>query len=135
MQTMLRTIGGVAAGLFMALTPVVAFADTTIGVYQTTDRKMDYELRTCGSAENNLCVKLTRAVGSALTSQTKKFLGKDIVSQATPAGKNTWKGSVQISGYTMDGTLKLSPGKKFVMSGCVYVFACSDFTLIPAKTK
>ncbi len=135
MKTMLRTIGGVAAGLFMALSPVAAFADTVLGVYQTTDRKMDYELRMCGNGEQNLCVKLTRAVGSALTPQTRKFLNKDIVSQATPTGKNSWKGSITIQGYTMDGTLKLSPGKKFVMSGCVYVVACSDFTLIPAKTK
>jgi uncharacterized protein (DUF2147 family) len=134
MQKILRNVGAASAALFMAFTPVAAFADT-IGVYQTTDRKMDYELRMCGDGMQDLCVKLTRAVGSALTPQTKKFLGKDIVSEATPAGKNTWKGSVQISGYTMDGTLKLTPGKKFVMSGCVYVFACSDFTLIPAKTK
>ena len=132
MSKLLRTIAGVGAVALMSLGPVAAFADQPLGTYQTTDRKMDYELRLCGSGDQQLCVKLADARGSALTKQTRKFVGKDIVKNAKPAGTNVWKGSVNIAGKTMDGTLTLNQGKNFVMHGCIYVVACSDFTLIPA---
>jgi uncharacterized protein (DUF2147 family) len=133
MSKLLRIIAGVGAVALMSLSPVAAFADSALGTYQTTDRKMDYELRMCGSGDKQLCVKLADARGSALTTQTKRFVGKDIVKNAKPAGRNVWKGSVSIAGKTMDGTLTLNPGKNFIMHGCMYVVACSDFTLIPAQ--
>ena len=133
MRSIFHAVAGLGAAALMGMTPLAAYADTTLGVYQTTDRKMDYELRLCGKDEKLLCVKLTAARGSANTKDTAKWIGKDIVANARPAGKNRWKGTAHIQGYTVDGDLKLSPGEKFVMSGCVYVVVCSDFMLIPAK--
>jgi hypothetical protein len=133
MSSLLRTILSAAVVAAASLSPVAAFADTSLGVYQTTDRKMDYDLRLCGTDEKLLCVMLKDARGSALTKQTKKFVGKDIVKDAKPAGNNVWKGSVSMAGQTLDGTLTLNAGKNFVMHGCLYVVVCNDFTLIPAK--
>jgi uncharacterized protein (DUF2147 family) len=134
MSNALRMIAGVAGVVLMSLSPVASFADDSLGMYQTTDRKMDYDLRLCGNGKQ-LCVKLSAARGSAVTKQTKPWIGKDIVVKADPTGTNAWKGTVSMQGYTMNGTLVLNPGKNFVMKGCVYVFACADFTLIPAKPK
>jgi len=133
MSSLLRTILSAAVVAAASLSPVAAFADTSLGIYQTTDRKMDYDLRLCGNGEKQLCVMLKDARGTALTEQTRKFVGKDIVHNATPAGKNVWKGSVSIAGRTLDGTLTLNAGTNFVMHGCLYVVVCNDFTLIPAK--
>ena len=133
MKTVIHGLAGLGAAALMAMTPFAAFADTTIGVFQTTDRNMDYELRLCGKDEKQLCVKLLAARGSGKTKDTLKWIGKDIVANARPTGKNRWKGTVHIQGLTVDGDLKLSPGEKFVMSGCVYVVVCSDFMLIPAQ--
>lgn len=133
MSSLLRTILSAAVVAAASLSPVAAFADTPLGIYQTTDRKMDYDLRLCGNGEKQLCVMLKDARGTALTEQTRKFVGKDIVRNATPAGKNVWKGSVSIAGRTLDGTLTLNAGTNFVMHGCLYVVVCNDFTLIPAK--
>jgi uncharacterized protein (DUF2147 family) len=116
----------------MGLSPVAAFASTSLGIYQTTDRKMDYELSLCGDGAQ-LCVKLLAARGTALTKQTKPYIGKFIVNKAKPGGKNKWNGRITIQGYTLDGSLTLKPGKSFVMRGCAYIVICSDFTLIPAK--
>ncbi len=131
MSRMLRTIAGVAGVVLMSLSPVAAFADQSLGVYQTTDRKMDYDLRLCGNGKQ-LCVKLAGARGTAVTKNTQPWIGKDIVVKANPTGPNAWKGSVSMQGYTMNGTLVLNPGVNFVMKGCIFVFSCADFTLIPA---
>jgi uncharacterized protein (DUF2147 family) len=134
MSKLVRTFFGLGAAALMALSPLTAFAaGTSLGTYQTTDRKMDYELTLCGKDEKHLCVKLAAARGSADTKQVHPYIGKLIVNQAKPTGKNKWAGVVTIQGYTGNGTLTLTPGKKFVMHGCVYVVVCSDFTLIPAK--
>jgi hypothetical protein len=134
MMRLLRTIPGAAVALLAALSPMAAFAETStpIGVYQTTDRKMDFALALCGSDGKHLCVTLAAARGSADTRQTHPFIGKYVVDHAVPAGRNVWKGSMTVQGYTANGTLTLNPGKNFVMHGCAYVVICQDFTLIPA---
>jgi uncharacterized protein (DUF2147 family) len=133
MSKILRTIAGAGAVAMLSLSPVAAFADTSLGVYQTTDRQMDFSLFLCGSNGKELCVTLTGLRGSADIAKTRAFLNKPAVSNAKPTGNNRWKGKMTVSGYTMDGTLTLNPGKNFVMHGCVFVVKCSDFTLIPAQ--
>jgi uncharacterized protein (DUF2147 family) len=131
MTNLLRNVFGLGAAALMTLTPIAAMAaDESLGMYQTTDRKMDYTLTQCGG---DLCVMLSAARGSADTGRVHPFIGKYVVDHAKPAGKNKWKGKMNIAGYEVNGTLTLDPGKKFVMSGCAYVVVCQDFTLIPAK--
>lgn len=132
MSKMLRTFLSLGVVAMTSLVPAAAFADQALGTYQTTDRKMDYELRLCGNGKQ-LCVKLAAARGSAVTPQTQPWIGKDVVKAANPAGKNKWKGAMQVAQYKLDGTLSLNPGTNFVMSGCMYVVVCQDFTLIPAQ--
>ena len=131
MKTLLRTALALGAAAMLSMSP--ALADTSLGVYQTHDRKMDYELLLCGSAEKDLCVRLLKARGSSATNAVKPYIGKLIVNQAKATGKNKWKGKMRVGEYELDGSLSLSPGKKFVMSGCVYVVMCDDFTLFPQK--
>ena len=134
MSKLVRTLSGLGAAALMSLSPLTAFAaDTSLGIYQTTDRKMDYQLALCGKDTKALCVKLLAARGTADTKQVHPYIGKLIVNQAKPTGKNKWAGTVTIQGYTGNGTLTLNPGKNFVMHGCLYIVICQDFTLIPAK--
>ena len=133
MRTLLSTLAGLGAAALMAAMPVAAVADQSLGVYQTTDRKMDFGLNLCGSSGKNLCVTLLAARGTADTRQVHPFIGKMAVNNATPMGANKWKGHIVIQGYTGDGTLTLNPGTNFVMHGCTMVVICADFTLIPAK--
>jgi len=131
MPKLLSNIAGLAGAALLMLSPVAAFADSSLGVYQTTDRKMDFGLSLCGSGKD-LCVRLLAARGSADVPQTHPFIGKLAVDRAKPVGTNVWKGSMTVQGYTADGTLTLHPGTNFVMHGCTYVVICQDFTLIPA---
>ena len=131
MTGMLRKTLALGAALMMSMSPVVAAE--SLGIYQTTDRKMDYQLDLCGDTSKNLCVTLLAARGTAATGNVKPYIGKQVVSNAKPSGNNKWKGKMRIGQYELNGSLTLSPGKKFVMSGCVYVVVCEDFTLIPAK--
>jgi uncharacterized protein (DUF2147 family) len=135
MNKSLRTISSLAVVALAGLTPVASYAAaaTSLGTYQTTDRKMDFALALCGNSGKELCVTLTAARGSADVPQTHPFIGKYVVDHAKPAGNNVWKGSMTVQGYTMNGTLTLTPGKSFVMHGCTFVVVCNDFNLIPAQ--
>ncbi len=128
---LLRNVVALSAALMMSMSPVLAAE--SLGIYQTTDRKMDYELNLCGDSGKNLCVTLLAARGSAATGNVKPYIGKQVVTNAKPSGTNKWKGKMRVGQYELNGSLTLSPGKKFVMSGCVYVVVCDDFTLIPAE--
>ena len=136
MSKLLRTISSLAVVALAGLTPVASYAaatGTSLGMYQTTDRKMDFALALCGNSGKELCVTLAAARGSADVPQTRPFIGKYVVDHAKPAGNNVWKGSMTVQGNTMNGVLTLNPGVNFVMKGCAYVVICSDFTLIPAQ--
>jgi hypothetical protein len=131
MRGLLRTAAALGGVLLMGLGP--ATAAQNLGVYQTTDRKMDFELVTCGSSDKDLCVTLLAARGSAATKQVKPYIGKLVVNKAKAAGENTWRGTMRFGQYDLDGKMRLRPGKSFVISGCVYLVVCEDIKLIPAK--
>ena len=127
---MLRIAVALAAALMLTMTPIAA--KENLGVYQTSDRKMDFQLMTCGSGKD-LCVKLLKARGSAATKQVKPYIGKLVIKNAKPAGENIWKGVMRFGKYDLNGSMTLKPGKSFYISGCVYLVVCDDITLIPAK--
>lgn len=127
---MLKTIAALGAALLLTMSP--ALAKENLGVYQTSDRKMDFKLTTCGDG-TDLCVKLLAARGSAATKQIKPYIGKLVVKNAKAAGTNTWKGVMHFGKYDLDGSMTLKPGQSFYISGCVFLVVCEDITLIPAK--
>lgn len=125
----LTKIAALGAALMISMSPAGA---KELGVFQTTDRKMDFELSTCGSG-TDLCVKLLAARGSAATYQVRPYIGKLVVNKAKSTGENSWRGTFQQGDIKASGRMKLSPGKSFVISGCAYIVLCEDFTLIPAR--
>src|SRR4051812_20939244 len=99
MSKLLRNILSLGAAALMGLSPLAAFAaDTSLGIYQTTDRKMDYALTLCGPDLKGLCVKLTAIRGSADIPRTRAYLNKYLGKNVRPTGKNKWAGTVTIQG-------------------------------------
>ena len=131
MSGWLRTIAAVGAAAMMSMGPASAGQD--LGVYQTTDRKMDFHLQTCGNGDRELCVTLTAARGTAATWQETPYIGKLVINRAKPSGNNVWKGKMQFSDYAVSGKMTLNPGQTFVVSGCAMIVICEDFNLIAAK--
>lgn len=127
----LRKSIALGAALMLSMGPAMAAQD--LGVYQTTDRKMDFQLVTCGNADKELCVVLSEARGSAATWQVKPYIGKLVVNRAKPSGNNVWKGTMKFGQYDVRGKMTLKPGKSFVISGCAMLFVCDDINLIPAE--
>ena len=128
---MLKTIVALSAALLLTMSPVLA--KENFGIYQTSDRKMDFKLTTCGDSGVDLCVKLLAARGSAATKQVKPYIGRFVVNKAKPAGANIWKGIMHFGQYDLDSSMTLKPGESFYISGCVFLVVCEDITLIPAK--
>lgn len=129
MNGLLRKAVALGAAVMMSMTPVVAAE--SLGVYQTTDRKMDWKLDLCGDG-TQLCITLLDARDGSDTPAIKPWIGKLIVNGAKAAGKNKWKGKIRIGDYTLNGSLTLWPGEKLTMSGCAYIVICDETTLIPA---
>lgn len=133
MSKLLRTISSLAVVALAGLTPVTSYAaGQSLGIYQTTDRKMDFALDLCGNGKQ-LCVKIAAARGDADSPRVHPYIGKLMVDRANPAGSNVWKGTMDFQGTKLNGSLTLKPGVSFVMHGCAYVVICSDFNLIPAQ--
>ena len=130
MSGLLKTAVALGAALLMGASPALA---GSLGVYQTSDRKMDFGLETCGTSDKDLCVTLLAARGSAATKQVKPYIGKLVVNKAKAAGENIWRGTMRFGQYDLDGKMRLRPGKSFVISGCAYLLVCDDIKLIPAK--
>jgi hypothetical protein len=107
MTGMLRTGMALGTALLLSMGPATAAQD--LGVYQTTDRKMDFHLATCGKGD------------------------KLVIDRAKPAGNNVWRGTMQFGEYSLSGKMTLKPGASFKVSGCAYVVMCQDINLIPAN--
>jgi uncharacterized protein (DUF2147 family) len=131
MSGMLRTGIALASALMLSMGPAMAAQD--LGLYQTTDRKMDFQLSTCGSGDKELCVTLTQARGDSATWQVTPYIGKLVVTRAKPAGKNVWRGTMIFGQYELTGKMTLKPGQSFKVSGCAYIVVCEDINLIPAQ--
>jgi len=129
MRGLLKNTLALGAALMMSMGPALA---EDLGVFQTTDRKMDFGLSTCGSGKD-LCVTLLAARGSAVTRQVKPYIGKVVVKNAKPAGANVWNGKLRFGDVDLGGSMTLRPGKSFTISGCAYIVMCTDFNLIPAR--
>lgn len=127
MRGLLKVVVATVAAVTMSMSPVLA---ETLGTFQTTDRKMDFVLSTCGDG-TDLCVKLAAARGSAATRAVKPYIGKLVVNKAKASGNNAWRGTMRFGKHEVTGTMRL--GKNFVMSGCTMIVMCDDITLIPAK--
>lgn len=130
MSGLLKIAVALGTALLMGASPVLA---GNLGIYQTSDRKMDFDLNTCGKSDKDLCVTLLAARGSAATKQVKPYIGKLVVNQAKANGENNWRGTMRFGQYDLDGKMRLRPGKSFVISGCAYLVICDDIKLIPAK--
>jgi hypothetical protein len=122
-----------ATAAMMAMAPATAFAETTIGVFQTTDRKMDYLAQLCGKDDKQLCVTLTAARGSADTAKTHKYIGTLVVDHAKPVRENVWHGRAWVQGFAASGDIVLVPGQTLTVTGCVMLVVCGDFMLVAAE--
>jgi uncharacterized protein (DUF2147 family) len=130
---MFNTLAGLTAAAVMGLTPMAAFADTQLGMYQTEDRLEDYQVSLCGAGDKFLCVKLLALRGKAYSDRAGKLIGSNIVDQAKPAGANKWKGKITIEGKTADSTLTLRQGVALDVHACAYVVLCASISLPAAK--
>ena len=145
MFKLLRVLIAILAVVLMSLSPVSAYAakpkppkpppppPVSLGTYQTTDRQMDFAVSLCGKKGNQLCLELAAVRGSADTARLRASVGKTVVKEANPAGKNKWNGVMSVSGYKIKGSMTLSP-TSFVLasSSCAAKKPknCNTFTLI-----
>jgi uncharacterized protein (DUF2147 family) len=140
MPTMMRTLftAALASGLLlagMAAAPAedngaaIDYYQAVVGIWQPPDKLSDYEIRVCDDKTGAICLKVKALRGAAVKPKYTAYLGKDIVENATPAGKGSWKGKLHLFGQEADGTLTIKDANTLKLEGCAFVVICDDVVL------
>jgi uncharacterized protein (DUF2147 family) len=108
--------------------PATAQDSTFVGVWQP-DKDSDYTASTCGPNNDRLCLTVTELRGGMRKPENLKYLGKDLIKQARPSGKNSWKGKIDFFGVSGDTTVTLRNADTLHLKACAYVVVCREITL------
>ena len=114
--------------------PAVAQELTVEGVWQP-DKSSDYEIRLCGKDDKQLCLKVLAIRDHMDKPQNRPYLGKDIIDKAKPAGKNRWRGNLNLFGQSADTTIILVSANVIELKGCLYFVACKSIKLTRAEEQ
>ena len=122
-----RNIGAVVLGGLLALGTVSAAtaADPT-GTWQSTTGESRYEVSMCGDG-TQLCAQLTWLRSDARTAENLAYLNRNVVTGATAAADNKWRGQLAYEGNTYAGSVTLTSADSLKLSGCKGLF-CKTMT-------
>lgn len=108
--------------------PALAQDNTVAGVWQP-DANSDYQASLCGSSGDRFCLTVAELRGKMRKPENLDYLGKKIVDEAKPAGKNVWKGKLNLFGVSGDATITLKNANTLHLKACAYVVVCKEITL------
>lgn len=108
--------------------PVLAQDSGVAGVWQP-DKNSDYTVSLCGSKGDRLCLVVSELRGSMRKPENLKYLGKTLINEAKPSGKNVWKGKIDFFGVSGDTTVTLKSADTLHLKACAYVVVCKEITL------
>ncbi len=83
----------------------------------------------CGDKGDRFCLTVVELRGKMRKPENLEYLGKTIVDQAKPAGKNVWKGKLDLFGVSGDATITLKNANTLHLKACAYVVVCKEITL------
>ena len=109
-------------------TPAMAQDNPVVGVWQP-DKDSDYTATMCGAKQDRFCLTVSELRGGMRKPENLKYLGKDLIKQARPSGKNSWKGKIDFFGITGDTTVTLKNAVTLHLKACAYVVVCREITL------
>lgn len=108
--------------------PAVAQDHAVVGVWQP-DKDSDYTASMCGPKGDRFCLSVTELRGGMRKPENLKYLGKNLINQAKPSGKNTWKGKIDLFGVSGDTTITLKDANTLHLKACAYIVVCKEITL------
>jgi uncharacterized protein (DUF2147 family) len=108
--------------------PALAQDRSVEGLWQP-DKNSDYRASLCGKDNDRFCLTVMALRGKMRKPENLEYLGKNIVNEAKPAGKNTWKGKINLLGISGDATITLLSSDQLHLKACAYVVVCKEITL------
>lgn len=124
----LVTFATVALTALSLAAPIAAQDSTVVGVWQP-DKDSDYTVSMCGDKGDRLCFTVTELRGGMRKPENLKYLGKNLLNEAKPSGKNSWKGKIDFFGISGDATVTLKSTNTLHLKACAYIVVCREITL------
>ncbi len=125
-----RTIRYVAAALIALSMGVPALAqDTSVEGLWVPDKNSDYQASLCGEKGDRFCLTVVELRGNMRKPENLKYVGKNIVNEAKPSGKNRWKGKIDLLGVSGDATITLKNANTLHLKACAMFVVCKEINL------
>lgn len=122
-----RGFGAMLLGGLMALGGTSgAYAADPTGTWQSTGGESRYEVSYCGDG-TQICARLTWLRSDQRTAENLAYLNTYVVSGASAAADNKWRGRLAYEGSTYSGSLTMTDANSLKLSGCKGLF-CKTMT-------
>ena len=119
----------VAALTALSMTAPALAQDATVAGIWMPDENSDYQASLCGPNGDRFCLTVKELRGRMRKPENLEYLGKAIVNQAKPSGKDRWKGKLNLFGVSGDATITLQNANTLHLKACAYVVVCKEITL------
>lgn len=108
-----------------AVAPVVASPE---GVWELDSRDTRFGINLCGDGMQ-LCGELVWLSDVDYNEQYKPYLNRPIGEALQPSGQGKWKGSMNLLGHQVNGTITQYSDDHMSLSACAFLVVCKTYQM------
>lgn len=124
----MRTMIALAASVLMVAGSSGAALASPNGVWELDSRDTRIQLALCGDG-TQLCGTLVWLSDADYNKQYEPFLNKPVSTGIEKAGPNRWKGTLQLFGHKMQGTITQRSETQMTLQGCAFLVVCKSYDM------
>lgn len=118
----LLMLGGIFASMVV---PALASPN---GVWELDSKDTRFKVELCGDG-TQLCGMLVWLSDVDYNEQYKPYLNRSMADRMTPSGPNRWKGTIQLLGHRLNGTITQRSEDHMTLSGCALLVVCKTYEM------
>lgn len=97
---------------------------TPVGVWEAQNGLSRYTVSFCGDGEA-LCAYVSWIHPDVIVKRDNaKYLNQTVFDNLRPVGRRSWRGTVTIEGYAVEGMVELVASDRMRVTGCVFLVVC-----------
>lgn len=127
-ETGVRKLSGIVAGLVMLAASAGAAQASPNGVWELDTRDTRIALSLCGDG-TQLCGTLVWLSDADYNQQYQKYLNAPVANGIKQTGSNRWKGAMQLLGNNITGTITQQSETQMTLQGCALLVLCKTYTM------
>ncbi|WP_375451528.1 hypothetical protein [uncultured Devosia sp.] len=99
------------------------------GVWELDTRDTRIQLQLCGDG-TQLCGMLVWLSDADYNAQYRRYLNTPVATGMAAAGPGRWKGTLQLLGYKMSGSITQQSEDQMTLSGCAFLVVCKTYQMV-----